>query len=707
VVVFRDTVYDVLTHIYDTKYHSRTDTAQFNADLYMIGSTASHDFDLIQPIISRSASPSFSPSSAIRQRLLDIGDRILAHSRELHKVLDLIEGREDWSRLSPKPPTTPTERGKEFMRSGKKVTFTPSTGSSTNRSARSSPSSLKATVEDAPDSGEDEESHGVSAYHINPQDFDKLSSPRTSEGRPSPPRVMIRQPTDPNDLEPVMKSLNFEDDLDSPAKGLNMFPTVEPTSSPKDVTAMYDGRSVVGSSSRPQTNEELAEEIRKHEDELRRLRDELHSSSSDSSNRPSRNKGKKPLSKRDDNPFGFDHQPDLQSGEDMLKFKKSFDSTSSSSQYHSAQSKPHSLDYGNPSPNSSSSSLKVPVLSQPRPRPRAATTSSTESSRRPAFGEEGGASQRPYHVSPRYSPYPSPSEYSSPRMRAGGFDVQSRNSNSSRESVYGPQHNISLPTVLENGPRRSPSSRNKKRASWNPNDFEKGGDFTLFDTTDAPSNQNLFSKEPAAKDTKTTPVAEAQAPGTITQELSVTLAELYTGTRKRVQVHRLLPDSMSGSLHSFPEVIDVQIYAGLRPNSRITLARRGDFVPQRGEFGDLIFTIIEKPDDIFTREGTSRNLVANIEISLFESLCGWTRTVTTICGQKLQVSQQQPTPPGDIVFVGVYGMPRFAGKDRAPGERGDLLLRVDVKWPATTISERRKELLRQALGGEGGRSPRF
>jgi DnaJ family protein B protein 4 len=263
-----------------------------------------------------------------------------------------------------------------------------------------------------------------------------------------------------------------------------------------------------------------------------------------------------------------------------------------------------------------------------------------------------------------------------------------------------------LPTVLEHGTQRGTPDREKKRSSW-----YEGGDFALFDTSDPPSTQNLFKSTTAAPATSASSAAAAAAaaanaevaPGTITQELPVSLSDLLNGTKKRVKVQRLLLDSMSGELHTFTEVLDVQVYAGLRPGSRVTLAGRGDWIPALQRFGDLVFLLVEKRHDTYERDG--RDLVMRVELSLYESLCGWSRTVETLCGRKLQVSPARPTPAGETLSVGPYGMPKFVGKDLPPGPRGELLLKVEVRWPSGGFDSRQRALLRQALV-EGGRSPR-
>lgn len=692
----------MLVCIYDRKYASRNDVNQFTADLYMIGNTAVADFAVIQPIISRTASPSYSPRSLNREKLLDVGDRIYKHEKDLQKTLYLINGHEDWSGLSPKPPSTPTRRNKEFPKIEKKVTFTPSTISSHSRSTRSSPSSVKATVEEVPDEGEDEDLHPVSNYHLDPVELEKKpSSPSDNKGRQEVPRVVLRQPTDPTTLQASLTPISL-DDLDHAPRGLDLFGAMQIVDPPKEVNTETEGKSLRHSSLQKRTSDEILQEIRKHEEELQKMRDELNSSSSNSSYGASPKRDRTPILKNEDDPFGFAYNKTSNTGEDVLKFKTSFDS-SSSSNYQSARSKTNSLDNGRPS-NNSSSSLQVPDPHARTPtRQRAATFSSTESAKRPLLNADV---PRPPHLSPRYSPYSSSSDYPSPRVRTSEFDSHSaRNSNSSRESVYGNPHNTSLPTVLEHSaPQRNPAERGKKRASFSGgDDFNAtGGDFALFDSAEPHSAQPLF-KAPVPNAVAPPSNGKELPPGSIMQDLHVTLSDLYSGAKKRVPVERMLEDSMSGQLQSFMETFDVQIYPGLRPGNRVTFPGRGDWVPQLQSYGDLAFVLIEKPHELYEREG--RDLIMSVEVNLYESLVGWTREIQTICGETLEVSPRKSTPVGMLVPVGSYGLPKFMGKNQQPGPRGDFLLKVNVRWPTTTFDPKQRALLRQAFG-EGSRSPR-
>ena len=97
------------------------------------------------------------------------------------------------------------------------------------------------------------------------------------------------------------------------------------------------------------------------------------------------------------------------------------------------------------------------------------------------------------------------------------------------------------------------------------------------------------------------------------------------------------------------------------------------------EPGDLIFVLEEKEHDIFKRSGA--DLTANIEITLAEALCGFSRTVIkTLDGRGLHVDHQKPLggvlKPMQVIKIANEGMP-IKKSDR----KGNLYLIVDVRFP--------------------------
>ena len=115
-----------------------------------------------------------------------------------------------------------------------------------------------------------------------------------------------------------------------------------------------------------------------------------------------------------------------------------------------------------------------------------------------------------------------------------------------------------------------------------------------------------------------------------------------------------------------------------REGDRIVLEGEGDQVPDQ-EPGDIIFGLVQTKHDVFTRSGA--DLSAEIEITLAEALCGFSKVVVKhLDGRGLHIQHPQPAArvlePGQVIKVGGEGMPHKKSE-----QRGDLYLIVKIKFP--------------------------
>lgn len=85
-------------------------------------------------------------------------------------------------------------------------------------------------------------------------------------------------------------------------------------------------------------------------------------------------------------------------------------------------------------------------------------------------------------------------------------------------------------------------------------------------------------------------------------------------------------------------------------------------------------------------------MVTNIELSLKEALTGWERIVRTIDGKSIRVSKPGPTQPGHEERFPGLGMVI----SKKPSDRGDLVLRISVKFP-TSLTASQKDILKDVL----------
>jgi molecular chaperone DnaJ len=137
------------------------------------------------------------------------------------------------------------------------------------------------------------------------------------------------------------------------------------------------------------------------------------------------------------------------------------------------------------------------------------------------------------------------------------------------------------------------------------------------------------------------------------------------------------------------EEIHIVIPAGAEDGEMIRMPGRGEAL-QSGTTGDLYVKIHVKSDPLFTRDGN--HLVTALSIKLSDALLGGEYRIKTLDGDSaLQV------PMG--VTQGEFLRVRGKGVPYGRGQRGDLLVRIDIEFPKK-LSRAAKEAIEQ-LRAEG------
>ena len=142
----------------------------------------------------------------------------------------------------------------------------------------------------------------------------------------------------------------------------------------------------------------------------------------------------------------------------------------------------------------------------------------------------------------------------------------------------------------------------------------------------------------------------------VTASVTVTLAELATGTTRRVE----LPSGRE---------VEVKIPAGLPEGKQIRL--KGQGMPGHGGAGDVLITVSVAPHHLFQRDGN--NLRLELPVTLYEAVLGGKVRVPTLAGA-LELSIPPGTSSGRTFRLKGKGLP---GKDGA----GDLLAVVRIVLP--------------------------
>ncbi|EED18216.1 DnaJ domain protein Psi, putative [Talaromyces stipitatus ATCC 10500] len=188
----------------------------------------------------------------------------------------------------------------------------------------------------------------------------------------------------------------------------------------------------------------------------------------------------------------------------------------------------------------------------------------------------------------------------------------------------------------------------------------------------------------ASFSTRREPTPEPQV---VEKPLNLTLEELFNGTTKKVVTKSKTFDA-NGRRNVQDITLEAKIKPGLRSGSKLKYKGVGD--QEEGGRQDVHLVVTEKEHPTFKRSGD--HLITTVDLSLKEALTGWERIVKTIDGKSIRVAKPGPTQPGyEERFPGL-GMPI----SKKPTERGDMVVKVNVKFP-TTLTAEQKELLKDVL----------
>lgn len=136
--------------------------------------------------------------------------------------------------------------------------------------------------------------------------------------------------------------------------------------------------------------------------------------------------------------------------------------------------------------------------------------------------------------------------------------------------------------------------------------------------------------------------------------------------------------------------LEAQVKPGMKEGDRIVFAGKCSESPQFAEPGDVILVIRESGSSSFRRE--SDTLTCDIEISLAESLLGFTRNLEGHpSGSTVTVTSDAVRRHGDTIVVEGKGMPITSGGF------GSLILKCNVT--PCILTEEQKALLRPVLHG--------
>ena len=129
--------------------------------------------------------------------------------------------------------------------------------------------------------------------------------------------------------------------------------------------------------------------------------------------------------------------------------------------------------------------------------------------------------------------------------------------------------------------------------------------------------------------------------------------------------------------------IEAQIPPGVKTGSKIRLKGQGGQGMSGGQSGDLYLKVKILPHPLFKREAD--NLRTTVPVSLYDALLGGDVDVAAI-DRRVKLKITPETDNGKVFRLSGLGMPNL----RKPKQKGDLLVKVEVKLPKNLTKEEKQ-----------------
>ncbi|CAH8350662.1 unnamed protein product [Eruca vesicaria subsp. sativa] len=176
----------------------------------------------------------------------------------------------------------------------------------------------------------------------------------------------------------------------------------------------------------------------------------------------------------------------------------------------------------------------------------------------------------------------------------------------------------------------------------------------------------------------------------VEKPLPCSLEDLYKGVKKKMRLSRNIYDAF-GKMRVVDEILPIEIKPGWKKGTKLTFPKKGNEEPGIIP-ADITFIVEEKPHSVYKRDGN--DLLVNQEITLLEALTGKTLDLVTLDGRTLVIPLNDVINPDHEVVVPNEGMP----VSKEPGKKGNLRLKLNVRYPSKLTGEQKSELKR-VLGG--------
>lgn len=175
--------------------------------------------------------------------------------------------------------------------------------------------------------------------------------------------------------------------------------------------------------------------------------------------------------------------------------------------------------------------------------------------------------------------------------------------------------------------------------------------------------------------------SKQQPPDHITINVTITMKQSYEGDSIPVDIKRSILRYQEKSMET--ETVYIDIPQGIGHNELITVKNKGNIINDMKS--DVKIKILIDNDKNFTRDGL--NIIYNKEITLKESLCGFSFELPFINGKKYTINNNS----GNIITPGFLKEINGMGFKRGQ-HNGSLIIKFNIIFPDNLKDEQIKKL---------------
>ncbi|XP_077981617.1 dnaJ homolog subfamily B member 1-like [Glandiceps talaboti] len=172
-------------------------------------------------------------------------------------------------------------------------------------------------------------------------------------------------------------------------------------------------------------------------------------------------------------------------------------------------------------------------------------------------------------------------------------------------------------------------------------------------------------------------------------DLKVSLEDVFSGCTKKMKITKKVLNVDGRTTRTEDKVLEIQVKPGWKEGTKITFPKEGDQRPNT-QPADIVFTIKDKPHQVFKRDGS--NLLYTASITLKEALTGTTVQIPTLEGRPVRLPISGIIKPTTKQRISGEGLPF----PKQPTRRGDVIVSFDIKFP-DHLSTQAKNILADVL----------